>query len=603
MSVYARIQRMVVRTLAVIAGTAVVALGILVLTRLIAHTTPAEAASVIYYPNFCLGGWKYPQHASGPAAVTGTFDPDKFNTQNSSYLESSVASQLFCGYFSVKNAKNPPTKAVISFNWLFAFKDGSAAKDPEDSFTSTSTDSVGISPATGFTPATTTATTTQLQQNPQNNSQTNPPSSNPPASNPQSNAAPTNPNTAAVGDTNTSSGSSGSSTTTEIPAIHDPNAPTAPASNTSTPDSTGGNSSTPASDSGTTPPPASSSGATPPSDATPPSPTPAPAPEPTPAPAPAPAPEAAPAAAPAPSGDAPQTLNSKQSISSFIASLIAEKVHAEEVDTVVQSPLTGNSFKDFLEVSYSLDGIRWTAIGRVNKSNWKNYSVAIPVNSWDEVKRLQIMVSVLPTIDEKPDIYLDSMSMRAEYSQTVAELAAQGFNAVTNAVDSLIGDDNGPENAFDIIADAPKGPQQVEIRTKKLQFSSPSRTISVMHDKFDDEGRVIGKVPSKKINISSAEQSATMNVSGSCDKKYVVILTYRNENDYIRKPHASVVNRAVECVGKTFTFDFSALSPETRDGPQYLVVAEQGESGMWDVVSDVFPINIAATTTVQTVYQ
>lgn len=581
MSVYARIKRIVLRTLGIVAGTAIVALGILVLSRLLVHTTPAEAASVIYYPNFCLGGWKYPQHASGPAAVTGDFDPDKFNTQNSSYLESSVASQLFCGYFSVKNAKNPPTKAVISFNWLLAFKDGSVTKDPGDSFTSTSTDLVGISPATGFIVATTTvttpATTTQPAQTQQNNSQNNFPASNPPASNPpasdsQSNIAPTNPNTAAVGDTNTSSGSSTPSTTTEIPAIHDPVAPTTPAPTA----------------------PASSTPSPPP---------PTPVPESAPAPVPAPAPETAPAAAPAPSGDAPQSFNSSQSIGSFIASLIAKKVHAQEAETVVQSPLNGNSFKDFLEVSYSLDGIRWTAIGRVNKNNWKNYSVEIPVTSWDEVKRLQIMLSVLPTIDEKPDIYLDNMSMRAEYKQTVAELASQGLAAVSNAVDSLIGDGNGAENAFDIIPDAQKGPQPVEIRTKKLSFSSVGGVLTVTHATYDSEGRAVGRVPSKKITVSPGDGGASLNVTGPCDKKYSVILTYREKDDYLRKPRSFVVNRAQECVSGNFSFNLASLSPETRDGLQYLVVGEQGEEGTWDVTSDVFPITIVATTTVQIITQ
>lgn len=610
MSVFARTQRVILRIILAIFGTAVVAMGVLVFVRLIVHFPKAEAASVIYYPNFCLGGWKYPQHASGPSAVTGDFDPDKFNPQNSAFLESSVASQLFCGYFSVKNAKNPPTKATISFNWLFTFPDTVAEKKDHDSYTGTSTDSSIISPATGFTAPTSTLPVVQQPQNPPSNQQVQQPVTQPST---QQNQVQ---NSASVGDAvsggnnandnnrtsdstqNTSSSPAGSSSESTVPQSTN----AGNTSNTGTVDTGSQNQAaqpeqssavapTSTTDSAPAPTPAPSSE---PSPATVQTPAPAPEPAPTPAPAPAPAPE------PAPASDAPQSFNMR-SVGSFVASLIAENAHAEEA--VVQSPLNAESFKDFLEISYSFDGIRWTSIGRVSRQNWKNYKVDIPVSSWDEVKRLQIMVSVLPTIEDKPDIYLDSISMRAEYNRTVAELTADGLSAVTNAVDTLIGDGNGASNDFDIIPDAPKGPQPVEIRIRKLLFASVGKSISVMHDVFDNEGRVVGKAESKRVQVNPGNGGASMVVSGSCDKKYAVILTYRNKDDYLKRRSSYVVNRAQECVGGSFTFDLESLSTETRDGAQYLVVGEQGESGTWEVVSDVIPIMIEGTTTVRTIYK
>ena len=582
MSVYADIQRIGIRVVAGIFGTALVAFAVLVFVRMSLHTTKAEAASVVYYPNFCLGGWKYPQHASGPAAATGSYDPSNFNPQNSAFLESSVASQIFCGYFSVRNAKNPPTKAVITFNWSFGYKDkGSTTTIPFDpnaeSYTNIDGKDSPISPATGFTvsPTSTNATTSG------------------------------NPNLIPVTDVSGTSGTStgSSSTQNQSPTSPEPSSgssssystpsdqPTSPEENTS--EHTSASPSDPV-----VPPSASDSPA---SQNTPPTTPPA---DPTPAPT-APAPELAPATSPAPASDAPQTFNFKQRIGEALTSLIAERVQAAETDTdvIIQSPLNADTFKDFLEVSYSLDGIRWTAIGRVNKDNWKNFSVEIPVTTWDEVKRLQIMVSVLPTIDEKPDIYLDSMSMRAEYKQTVAELAAQGLAAVSNAVDTLIGDGNNGEDVVEVIPDAPAPRPTTEIRTKKLLFPSVGQEISVMHDSYDGEGRVNGQVPSKKVNVSTSADGASMTVAGVCSEKYFVVLTYRNKDDYLRKPRSFIVNRAQECSGGTFSFDLGVLSPETRDGPQYLVVGEQGDEGTWHVTSDVFPITIEATTTVQIITQ
>lgn len=590
MSVSAKIQRIIVRTVAVIAGTAVVLFAILVLVRMYANTTQAEAASIVYYPNFCLGGWKYPQHASGQPTITGPFDINNFTGQNSSYLESSVASQLFCGYFSVKNAKNPPTKAVITFNWALAFGQDSSASTTStesDSYTNIDSKLSPISPDTGFiiSPTSTNATT----------------SGNPDVI-PVSNIPPANVSTSAT------------SSTTEIPLIPNQGSET-PATNTSEQNSTPSNpesatqsapeptsTPTPVADPTSTPAPATVTTSAP--DPTPtPTPTPATAPEPSPAPAPA----------PTPTTDAPQSFNFHQGIGDLFATLIAEQVHAAEttetvVETVVESPLSANTFRDFLEVSYSLDGIRWTAIGRVNKDNWKNFSVEIPVTSWDEVKRLQIMVSVLPTIDEKPDIYLDSMSMRAEYKQTVAELASQGLAAVTNAVDVLIGDGNGAVDAYDILPEEKQAPKPIEIFKKKLLFSADGKAIVIPRGVSDAEinennEKKLKKNISANIVTTPSSDGSSFKISGNCTEKYFVVLTYKNQTDYQKKTSSFIANSAHECVGGVFSYDLAELSPDLRGGAQYLLIGEQSETGPWVPISDLYPIVIQSTTTVERIYQ
>jgi hypothetical protein len=298
----------------------------------------------------------------------------------------------------------------------------------------------------------------------------------------------------------------------------------------------------------------------------------------------------------APASDAPQSFNVDNSISSLIARLIASRVEAAEpVDSEM------SSFKDFLEVSYSLDGIRWTAIGRVNKDNWKGYKVEIPVTSWDEVKRLQIMLAVLPTIDQKPDIYLDSMSMRAEYNQTLAELAAQGLAAVTNAVDALVGDGNGPVDAYELLEEAKKAAQQVEVKKRVLSFflDGDSKPLA-SEGKSAAPAELIGRSTPSVIRATLEAKNGTLVASGSCSKKYFVILTYKSEADYLKKVSSSVINEAHECVDGTFSYDMASLPADTtRDGRQYLIVAEQGETGPWTPISELYPIEISATTTIE----
>lgn len=578
-------------------GTAVVAIAVLVFVRLVMHTTPTtQAASVIYYPNFCLGGWKYPQYASGPPAATAGGE-QAFTLDNSAYLESSVASQIFCGYFSVRNAKNPPTKAKITFNWAFKWRDGNDPAQHPEAYTSTSSSQSSISPATGFVVATSTGVVAVPLANPtsvQNTAaaadaridQNNNPATSSPVVAPvtESSAAPSSPGT------------------TEVPLVHD-------ATNVGTDSSPQGGSNV--NNQSTTPQDNPSAGTSTTADspntsaatgaAGPESGTVTTSPQPDPASSPSTPPPSSPDSTPTPAPESPQSFVPRRSSwTALLAPFIIERVHAAEPDQIASEV---SSFHDFLEVSYSLDGIRWVPIGRVNKDNWRDYSIDIPVSSWEEVKRLQIMISVLPTIDEKPDIYLDGISMRAEYDRTVAELAADGLEAVSYAVDTLIGEGNGAANAFEVIPETPKGPQPIEVRVKKLLFPSVGRAIKIMHDVFDEEGRVIGEAQSKKINIDTTSDGASMVISGDCDSTYAVILTYRHQDDYVKRRGSYLVNRAQECRNGSFSFDLSSVSPETREGAQYLVVGEQGETGTWRVVSNVIPIQIDATTTVQTIYE
>ena len=290
-----------------------------------------------------------------------------------------------------------------------------------------------------------------------------------------------------------------------------------------------------------------------------------------------------------------------------------EQARAAEPDVIVSPLPPADSFKDFLEVSYSFDGIRWTAIGRVNRDNWKNFKVEVPVTSWDEVKRLQIMISVLPTIDEKPDIYLDNISMRAEYSQTLAELAAQGFAAVSNAVDALIGDGNDASNAVDFVPEEKKGPQPVDIVKKKLVFAANGTMVSRPRD---DSGRGAGDSNSnnskksknnstgtRSFTTTSSPDGSSLKVSGTCTQTYFVILTYRNQTDYFKKPGSFIANEAHECLGGQFTYDLASLSTDIRSGTQYLLIADEDEMGPWVPASDLYPITIQASTTVETIYQ
>lgn len=73
--------------------------------------------------------------------------------------------------------------------------------------------------------------------------------------------------------------------------------------------------------------------------------------------------------------------------------------------------------ENFLEVSYSTDGTNWVSIGKASPVNWKNFTVALPITSWDDLKKLQIKIEGIKTslLQPLPEVLLDGMLLEVKY--------------------------------------------------------------------------------------------------------------------------------------------------------------------------------------------
>lgn len=70
----------------------------------------------------------------------------------------------------------------------------------------------------------------------------------------------------------------------------------------------------------------------------------------------------------------------------------------------------------FLEVSYSLDGKTWNPVERISPDNWPNFTVALPLTSWEDLKKVQVSIKAVPTtLISPPRTYLDGMLLEARY--------------------------------------------------------------------------------------------------------------------------------------------------------------------------------------------
>lgn len=84
--------------------------------------------------------------------------------------------------------------------------------------------------------------------------------------------------------------------------------------------------------------------------------------------------------------------------------------------------LDEESQNNFLEVFYTLDGVLWKSLGKVDEKSMKYRTFEIPTTattSWADLSRIQIKVQLLDKIDLTPAVYLDGIAMEVLYETPV----------------------------------------------------------------------------------------------------------------------------------------------------------------------------------------
>lgn len=256
--------------------------------------------------------------------------------------------------------------------------------------------------------------------------------------------------------------------------------------------------------------------------------------------------------------------------------LFIPKAHAEEAE------------ENLLVVSYSFDGVRWYAAGRMTRENANSFSMQVPAEMWSELENLQVMAAPLPVSSKRPDIFLESVELKVEADLTIAEMAADGAAAVGGVIGEVLGVvDTLEDTALGLLT--PSQPMMQPnlppppVKKKALLFELAGDAIAA-------EGA--GKAP-PKVDISA--DGLTLRVDGSCVGSYYVILTYRSIEDFVEKPRSFVSNYADECRGADFHSAMKHLPVGTEPGVYYLVVGTQGNEGSWRAVSSLVPIRISET--------
>lgn len=439
--------------------------GMLLGARALSKGREAHAASDVFFPTICLGGWENPKAASGEPSVSADADPSAFSGVNAAYLASDVSAQIFCGYFPVEAGERAPLSARIAFNWSLSVPVASAPFEaPQDS-----------------------ASAPQNQE-----------------------AAP------ASAESETPSAEQESEPAAESPAL--PALPT--------------------------------------EDETPPVPA-----------------ETAPAQEVTPTPEAPQSL----------IDWLVPVAHAAETDALSLAS------SDFLEVSYSFDGVRWYSAGRVNTENWRSFSVSIPADSWENLQNVQIMVAALPSLGERPAVYLDSVALHIENNLSFTDVVMDGAEAVGDAVDEAFALADSVSDSLANLFDANADTQPA---AAALSETAPAPLAKEKKLSFEKRFEIIeSDFPSPDVSVK--DNGLSLIVHGACTEPYFVVLTYRRAEDVSENPRSFVSNYAGACSDGSFSYDMKNLPVDTLPGNYYLIVGAQGAEDTWRQVSAPSPISIS----------
>jgi len=364
--------------------------ALILLVLAVNHFARLEAATADFHPASCLGGWRNPALAENkPDATSDTLEA--FTDLNSAVLIGGSASELYCGSFAGEIPEGTqPTRLLVKLSWTLK----EAAEAPAILATSTLVE----------TNSTSTATSTDSTSSPQ------------------------------------------AATSTEPEATSTPPEATTTTETTTAPESA----SEPAQ---TAPEPIPTPAPEPPSEPTPP-----PAPEPSSSVIPAPFDSTQGEQAGLPGQGIQKTLSFRAlrgilSVSKKILRLAQDdkRVFAAEenpatdtngeldVSTTTATTTDSNASStstatsslavisdDFLEIVYTLDGVDWKNLGRVNHADWQSLTLEIPVaeiQNWEDISKIQIGFRSLSSTGETPAVYLDAITLSAEYENLPAPSA------------------------------------------------------------------------------------------------------------------------------------------------------------------------------------
>lgn len=121
---------------------------------------------------------------------------------------------------------------------------------------------------------------------------------------------------------------------------------------------------------------------------------------------------------------------------------------------------------NFLIISYSINSSDWIQVGKVNKDNWRQLTLSLPISSWKDLERLQLRIQgVTTTLDPIPPVFLDGMFMEVHYEKEL-----------------IPGIDSDPEN--NLSSSSGRTPSAIELQTVKTKIGTSFQTEARVSNQY-----------------------------------------------------------------------------------------------------------------------
>ena len=94
----------------------------------------------------------------------------------------------------------------------------------------------------------------------------------------------------------------------------------------------------------------------------------------------------------------------------------------QEAETITDvSDISDDVVNDpFISIYYTLDGELWNILATVERDEWQNVRIPIPLNNWEQISKLQLRFVTVSRIDPLPHVYIDAVALNVLYSEDVS---------------------------------------------------------------------------------------------------------------------------------------------------------------------------------------
>lgn len=252
----------------------------------------------------------------------------------------------------------------------------------------------------------------------------------------------------------------------------------------------------------------------------------------------------------------------------------------------------------FISVSYTINGKNWYELGKRGFSNKQYASFLLPINSWEDIHNLQISFQNTLSLENKPDIYLDGMTLEIYYEDSIVSTVTETAQNALEASVEAVADTSDQITQF--IQDILVPDQNQEVKTEEIIPQVPKLLISAQTSPagipyFEKNAFQNGKQAQiEDVSLASDKDNQELKLSGNCSGKYFTVLIFPEESGYAGDPTHAIINKSQLCEGGSYEY-----SIKTKDFPEsigagnyYLLVGSQQETGPWIPSSPIYSISI-----------